>query len=134
MITITLDVDPVPWAAPKLSRYHTYDPKQAEKRAIRYLIKQQYDGDPIENYTELYFTFIYKTPKSATKKQRFLMLNRLIIPTKADCTNLQKLYEDCLKGIVIKDDRYVKSICSEKHYGLKGKVIICISDAGQCIL
>ena len=126
MIEITLDVTPVPWSAPKLSRFRTYDPKEAEKRATRYLIRQQYKDEPIQGYVRINFIFYFPPPKSASKKQREKMLRHEIIPTRCDCTNLQKLYEDCLKNIVITDDRNVEYISSLKLYGEKGQVKITV--------
>jgi Holliday junction resolvase RusA-like endonuclease len=52
------------------------------------------------------------------------MLAGRVIPTRCDCTNLQKLYEDCLKGLIITDDRNVAKIFSEKLYGEKDEIII----------
>lgn len=60
------------------------------------------------------------------------MLKGEILPTSCDCTNLQKLYEDCLKGIVIKDDRKVAKIFSEKVYGEKEGVFIQILTLKEC--
>lgn len=128
-IEIKLDLDPVPWAAPKFSfknRVHSYDPREKDKRAARYLIRQQYHKEPIATSTCLFFVFVFPIPKSASKAKRALMLNREIIPTRCDCTNLQKLYEDCLKGIVITDDRYVAQVTSTKFYAEKGSVAITV--------
>lgn len=109
--------DPVPWAAPKLARYgHAYDIREKDKRAVRYLLKEQYKGDPITNKVRLSFWFNFTPPKSATKAVRVEMLAGRIIPTKCDVTNLVKLYEDCLKGIVIDDDRHVYALEAEKCY------------------
>lgn len=126
MITLEIPFSPVAWAAPRLSRNRTYDPKEADKRSIRYIIKEQYKGSPLEGYVSLFFTFVFKPPESASKKKQLDMLDGRIIPTKSDCTNCQKLYEDCLKKIVIKDDRNVEVIGSRKLYGPLGKVIIYI--------
>lgn len=126
IVKIHIPLEPVPWAAPKLSRTHTYDPKEKEKRVIRYLIKEQYKGPILDEYVALKFIFGCTPPKSASKKRKDAMLKGDIIPTKSDCTNYQKLYEDCLKGIVIKDDRLVEVIHSHKLYHEKGSVIIQI--------
>jgi len=126
MITITIPLDPVPWAAPRLSRGRCYDPKEKDKRAARWHVKDQYRMAPIQDYVVLCFIFIFEPPKSASKKRRLDMLAGLIIPTKGDCTNYQKLYEDCLKKIVIEDDRNVEIIGSRKLYGEKGSVVINI--------
>lgn len=47
-----------------------------------------------------------------------------IYPTKCDTTNLQKFAEDCLKKIVIEDDRNVVQITSKKLYALSSSVHI----------
>lgn len=126
MIVLNIPLDPVPWASPRLSRGHAYDPREKDKRAVKYLLKQQYDMPPISGYVALFFLYVFKCPKSASKKRRIEMLNGSIIPTKGDCTNYQKLYEDCLKKIVIEDDRNVEIIGSRKLYGEKGHVKITI--------
>lgn len=124
-IEITLDLDPVPWAAPKLGRYgYAYDIREKDKRVARYLIGQQYKQAPITETVILAFVFFFSIPKSASKSKKEKMLSGEIIPTRCDCTNLQKLYEDCLKGIVIKDDRNVVYVSSYKLYAEKGRVQI----------
>lgn len=127
MFLITLELDPIPWAAPKLARNgHAYDIREKDKRAARYLIQQQYTGEPISEPVILGFTFIFPFPKSASKAKKEKMKSCEIVPTRCDCTNLQKLYEDCLKGIVITDDRNVYYVSSFKLYGEKGRVEIKI--------
>ena len=124
MIEITIPLPPTPWQAPTKGRFVFYDPKETEKRAVRYHVRDQHSSPPITEYTALEFKFTFKPPKSTTKKKRARMLSGEIIPTRADCTNLQKLYEDCLEGIVIDDDRKVAKIFSEKIYGEKDEVLI----------
>ena len=126
MITINIPFEPVAWAAPKVGKGYAYDPREKDKRAFRYLIKEQYQGPVLDEPVAIKFIFACSPPKSASKKKRELMLKGEIIPTKSDCTNYQKLYEDCLKGIVIKDDRNVEIIHSQKVYDEKGCVVILI--------
>lgn len=126
MISIKLDEVPVTWVAPKFGRGRAYDPKEAEKRATRFLIRQQYNGPLLDCIVRINLVFLIKIPKSASKKKRAEMLRHDIIPTKKDCTNLQKYYEDCLKKIVIKDDRNVEYISSLKLYAEKDGVLITI--------
>lgn len=127
-IDLYIPFDPVPWAAPKLSKTHCYDPREKDKRAIRYLIKEQYNGPIYDIYVAIQFTFQFPIPKSATKSMREAMLGKKIFPTKCDCTNLQKLYEDCLKKIVIEDDRKVVITSSAKYYGEFGSVVMVVQD------
>jgi Holliday junction resolvase RusA-like endonuclease len=126
MIKITLPLPPVPWQAAIKGRHGFYDPKEKEKRCARYYIKEQYDGEPLTDYVVIKLQFHFKVPKSFSKKKRELALAGEIFPTRQDCTNMQKLYEDCLKGIVISDDRNVVKIFSEKEYSEKEEIIIFI--------
>lgn len=123
-VQIHIPFEPVSWAAPRLGRGHAYDPREKDKRAARYLIREQYTGPLLESICLLWFRFTFQPPKSVSKAKRAAMLAGDIIPTKKDLTNLQKLYEDCLKGIVIKDDRQVQTIFAQKMYGEKDGVYI----------
>lgn len=124
MIYLELPVSPSAWAAPRLSRKYTYDPKYQEKQATKILLKSLYRDSPIQGAVIVDFFFCVSVPKSASKKTKEKMLTNEIIPTKFDCTNAQKLYEDCIKNILITDDRNVKKISSEKAFAEKEKVII----------
>lgn len=129
MFFISLDETPVSWQAPQFSRGYTYDPREREKKCIRYLINQAWKGSPIEDYVHLIFIFTFPIPKSYSKKKIRQIHNGELFPTKSDCTNLQKLYEDCLKKIVINDDRQVINVTSIKRFGDKGNVFIKITPA-----
>lgn len=124
MIEINIPLQPVPWQAPIRSKKMFFDPKEKDKRAYRYLIKEQYKEAPLTCYTICFFRFVFLPPTSYGKQKCLDMLAGRIIPTKCDTTNLQKLAEDCLKGIVIDDDRKVAKIFSEKMYGEKTSVYI----------
>ena len=126
MITIVIPYQPVAWAAPRLSKHNVYDPREKDKRAIRYLVKQQYNGSPLAGNIFLRMIFTFEIPKSTSKAKKIKMLKGDIIPTKCDCTNLQKLYEYCIKNILFADDRNVKMIISSKKYGESGKVEIFV--------
>lgn len=119
MFIVEIPYEPVPWSPSRVSKFGTYDPKEKDKRAIRYLIRQNFHEPIMEGYVHVVLMFGFSVPKSASKKKRAQMLAGEIIPTRCDCTNLQKLLEDCLKGIVFKDDRMVESISSKKMYSHK---------------
>jgi Holliday junction resolvase RusA-like endonuclease len=127
-VEFEIDFDPVPWASPKLGRgHHVYDIRDRDKSHIRYLIRQAYDLLPIPGYVVLHLMFFFPLPASASKKKRAQMLAGLIMPTKCDTTNCQKLFEDCLKGHVFEDDRFVVGNISFKHYAEKGSVIVRVT-------
>ena len=127
MIRIEIPVLPTPWAAPKMTRSGmVYDIRSKEKKWLRWHVKQLYKSFPVQGYVVVDFTFFFPVPASTTKKKKALMLAGEIIPTRADCTNLQKLTEDCIKNIIISDDRFVAKISSQKLYGEKENIIIKI--------
>lgn len=124
MIQIELPNIPVAWAAARVSAKGSYNPKAAQKNFTRWQIKSLYRKDPLQGYYVIEMTFYFPVPLSASKKEKEKMLAGEIIPTCIDATNAQKFYEDCLKKIVITDDRYVAKISSEKLYGNKEKILI----------
>ena len=123
MIELRIPLPPTPWSAPRISRYGAYDIKEKDKRAVRYLIAEQYQSALLTSHTALKFLFEFKPPVSVSKTKRAAMLAGEYLPV-PDCTNLQKLYEDCLQGIVIDDDRKVAEISSKKLYAEKDCVTI----------
>ena len=55
------------------------------------------------------------------------MLNNIIDHiVRPDCTNMQKFYEDCLKGIVIADDSQVVESIARKRYSDHPRTVITI--------
>lgn len=61
---------------------------------------------------------IFQIPKSATKKQQYLMREQVTKPTKKpDCDNIAKIILDSLNGIAFDDDKQVCRLCVEKRYG-----------------
>jgi Holliday junction resolvase RusA-like endonuclease len=131
LIHFQLDLPPLSWLAPKIENHTWYSPRAAEKRAIQYLIREQYKGPLLNEYVHLWFNFLFKPPPSTTKKRKIQMLEGLIIPTRMDCTNMQKFYEDCLKKIVIEDDRLVEMIGCRKMFAEKNKVEIFVFKRGE---
>lgn len=119
-----LDLEPVSWLAPIRSRNTFYNPRDKEKQVICNLLMQQWHNPPLTDYMKLKFRFEHAVPKSFSKKRRDDALQGLTFPTRKDLSNCVKFYEDCLKKIVIEDDRIVVKIEAEKLYGEKGKIII----------
>lgn len=122
--TFELNIEPVSWLAPIRSRNIFYNPRDKEKQVTCNLLMQQWHATPLAGYVKLQFTFIHEMPKSMSKKNRALALNGQLFPTRKDLSNCVKFYEDCLKKIIIEDDRTVVEINAKKLYGEKGKIII----------
>lgn len=128
MLEFIIPHKPTPWAAPSRRKGVWYNPRHAIKVRTQSLIRGQYNGPLIDKICTLFFRFYFAPPKSARITQKAKMLANVIVPTKCDLTNLQKFYEDCLKGIVLTDDRIVAKIDSSKWYGPKDYVHITVLD------
>lgn len=126
MIQIELYGRPVPWSTPGGSGKVRYNPRAAEKEQTRWQIKSQYRQIPIQGAVALFFKFWFAIPPKTSSIRKHQMLNGIIIPQHCDVTNLQKFYEDCLKDIVITDDRYTAEVKSSKRYAEKPGVLITI--------
>jgi Holliday junction resolvase RusA-like endonuclease len=126
-IEIKINHDPVAWTSPKLGRGFCYSTHSKYKEIFQSIIRAQYKSCPLRGYVKLDFVFEFPYPKSSTKKNILLMQVERILPTKCDLSNCVKFAEDCLKKIVIEDDRNVVQITSKKLYGLTGSVIIKVT-------
>jgi Holliday junction resolvase RusA-like endonuclease len=74
------------------------------------------------------FVFYLQIPATTTKRRKSGMLSGRIRPTKKpDCSNLIKLYEDCMTGYVYEDDRFIVAVSAEKFWAERPCTIITIS-------
>lgn len=126
MIHLHVDCNPVPWSAPHFGRNGAYDKKAKDKEFIKWQLKGQYRDIPLSGHVSLDFIFFIPIPKTTSKAMRKQMLERRVLPTSPDTTNMQKLYEDCLQGIVIENDRYASKISSARYYSEKPGVWIVV--------
>ncbi len=126
MIQLQVDCDPEPWSAPRGGKHGFYDKKSKHKDFVRWQLKGQYRETPIQGHVGLEFVFFIPIPKSASKAMKRQMLDRRVLPTSPDITNMQKLYEDCLQGIIIDNDRYSSEITSKRYYSEKPGIFIKI--------
>lgn len=71
----------------------------------------------------------FKIPKSATKKEKELIEQGLISPTKKpDIDNIVKIVLDSMNKVSFKDDNQITKIEVEKVYGLEEKVYVKIEE------
>jgi len=118
---------PVSWSAPIKGKSGFYDKKHKEKEMVRWQLKAQYNRDiPLKGLVALEFIFFLPIPKGASKAKRKQMLERRIFPMRPDTTNMQKLYEDCLQGIVIDNDCSCIDVHSKKFYSDNPGVTITV--------
>jgi len=127
MLIFHIDGEPVP-RHEIISGRRLIDARKAEKGRIKCELRRQYNGELLATAIKVKFFFHLAIPSSAPRKKKEAMLKGLVRPTKPpDCSNLQKLYEDCLIGTVIEDDRFVVSISSVKSWSLYGYTLIQIA-------
>lgn len=126
MIQLQIDCEPEPWVAATKGKNGFYDKKSKHKEFVRWQLKGQYREEPLLGHVGIEFVFFMPIPKSTSKASRRQMLERRILPTCPDLTNMQKLYEDCLQGIVIDNDRYSSEIHSRRYYSERPGITIKI--------
>jgi len=138
---ITIRGNPIPWAAPKARAVATkgkkpfamvYDPQQQLKKSLRSVVQDLAPEKPFTGPVVLNIIAYMKIPKSVSKKKKVLMLAGKIRPTKKpDRTNIQKLYEDLLNGIVYLDDAQVVGGSTEKFYSETPRIEMYAEELSQ---
>ncbi|MDE1970992.1 MAG: RusA family crossover junction endodeoxyribonuclease [Patescibacteria group bacterium] len=109
-------LEPVSWKSHAGWGARSYNPRALEKETVQLHLRNFYKEEPIDFPVKVHFEFYFSMPKHFSKKKQKDALDDIIRPLRKDCTNLQKFTEDCLKGIVIKDDDLVCEISSKKFY------------------
>ena len=128
-IKIILEGNPIPYAAArKGAGGRWYNPRSKEKKDMEILVLSQYNEPPIETAVTIHYLFIMPIPKSWSKKKREEYA-RTKPPhvVKPDADNMQKFFNDCIKGIVIKDDNQIALAVPFKRYGDSPRTIMWIN-------
>jgi Holliday junction resolvase RusA-like endonuclease len=129
LIKFEIPGPPVSWKSHGGYGKKSYNPRHKEKQEVQWLIREQRG---VGNYTEsllgtgpvtLVFDFMLPIPKYLSKNKDVLS-GKISHLKKPDCTNMQKFYEDCLKGLIFKDDSQVISVHSQKYYSQNPRTLI----------
>lgn len=129
MIILEIEEDPVPWKSHGGYGRRSFNPRYKEKEWVQWQLKKQYNGPLLECALSVELIFYRTIPKTTSQKNRKLMLEGRIRPiTRPDRGNYLKFYEDCLTGIVIKDDSVIVDGPVRKYYADKGKTLIKINE------
>ena len=84
---------------------------------------------PLENRVSVKIVAQFKVPKTATKKDRALIEEGKLSPTKKpDIDNIVKIILDALNKMAFKDDNQITKIEVEKIYGEVEKIIVKIDE------
>ena len=88
---------------------------------------------PEDSMLEITVEAIFSVPKSVSKKNRLLMLERVLRPVKKpDVDNILKAVCDGLNKVAYADDKQIVSMKVEKFYGETPKIIVSIREVEQC--
>ncbi len=99
--------------------YTPGDTKDYEMLVKQYFKIKHPRSLPLENRVKVTINAYFKIPKTTTKKDRKLIEEGVLSPTKKpDIDNIVKIILDSLNGIAFKDDNQITKIEVEKLYAL----------------
>lgn len=111
-ITMVFRVEPVPKGRPRFTvKGFAYTPKETRdaEDKLRWLMRSQWKGQPLEGALKVSLIFSLTKPKSVKK--------RLMPTVKPDLDNLIKIL-DCGNKIIWNDDAQIVELSARKEYGL----------------
>ena len=112
---------------PRLSRTHTYTPKQTKdyENLVKFYFTQKYNIDlqPTTKEMRARIIAIFEPPKSLSTKKRASLIGQGCI-TKPDADNIAKIILDSLNGLAYKDDNQITELSIQKFYGDEARVIV----------
>lgn len=129
--------EPVGKGRPKFSTFNGHAVAYTPKKTANYenLVKLMYmemvHKEPFEKSAKLSakITAYFPIPKSASKKNRELMMCGLMCPTKKpDADNIAKSVLDALNGIAYYDDSQIVRLVVEKWYSVEPRVVVSIEE------
>jgi Holliday junction resolvase RusA-like endonuclease len=133
MITLEVKGKPIAKARPRFARcgkfVRTYDPQETEESRFLFEVQKQWNRPPIEGPLKVRCSFEMPIPKGTSRKKTWAMIKDEIKHTKKpDISNLIKFVEDCLNGVVWKDDSQIIYLAGGKFYSEEPKTIIMIEE------
>lgn len=119
---------------PRVNMYTSQVYTPTDTKDYENLIKQYFKMKypryvPFENRVHVEIKAYFKILKSTTKKNRELINEGLLSPTKKpDIDNIVKIVLDALNKIAFKDDNQITKLDVEKLYGEEEKIIVKIEE------
>lgn len=109
--------------------YTPTDTKDYENLIKQYFILKYPRYAPFENRVSVEIKAYFKIPKNTTKKDKALITENLLSPTKKpDIDNIVKIVLDALNKIAFKDDNQITKLNVEKLYGDEEKICVKIEE------
>lgn len=132
---IIVDGDPKGKGRPRFAQGHAYTPQitREYERTIRdEWMRQAHEQFPDDANIKLTLDAIFSIPKSAKRMDKLAMMSGIIRPTKKpDADNILKIAADALNGYAYSDDKQIIEMSVTKRYGMKGKLVITLSDVND---
>lgn len=120
-LKIQINIDPVPWSAPKFCRGRTFSKHGSFKKALQDSLKACYKGEMLKGALRCDLTFyLVDTSKKGYKEEYHIK--------KPDRSNLCKLLEDCLEKVFFKNDSAIVAGDVRKEKGIVGKTEIILTE------
>lgn len=129
-IQLTIPGEPVAKSRPRVTRWATYTPE----KTVNYetLIKEMFaigGHQKLNGQLTMSVLAYFAIPKSASKKNRALMIALKIRPTKKpDFDNIGKIVGDALKGLAFDDDSQIVTGTVRKFYSETPRMEILIRE------
>ena len=105
----------------KAGRSQAITPKEtvSYENLVKFTFSNAYNSKKLEGEIEAHINAYFQIPKSMTKKNRKLVEEGKLHPTKKpDADNIAKIILDALNGIAYKDDSQVVRLHIEKEYAI----------------
>ena len=109
-------------------RTYTDDATANAEAYVRMLASREMAGrQPFEGPVRLTMHAIFAPPKSWSKKRQAEALTGQIRPTaKPDASNVLKLAEDAMNGVVFHDDAQITDVVFAKKFGAQPMIVITV--------
>lgn len=131
-IKIIIPGKPIPFRAPYVSRFVSFNPLHAEKNKMKIIVRSQYSGPIIEEGVSVTYLYYFNMPISWSKKKKLSAINGQIRPIcRPDLDNTDKFTSDFLVGTVLKDDSLIVDKHCQKWYALEARTEIIIKTLTQ---
>ena len=123
IISHQFNINPVPAARPRVSRWSTYYPKKyTQFKKDMEALTSELNTTPCENLVCVSLEFLIKIPKSWSKKKRLASENTYC-NNNADIDNYIKAILDSLNGVFFIDDKQVVEVFAIKKYSNEPRIL-----------
>ena len=123
IISHQFNINPVPAARPRVSRWSTYYPKKyTQFKKDMEALTSELNTTPCETLVCVSLEFMIKIPKSWSKKKRLAGENTYC-NNNADIDNYIKAILDSLNGVFFIDDKQVVEVFAMKKYSNEPRIL-----------